>query len=329
MNDELCSKFVLLRNYLPDNLRETPSGFFNDSTSLKNYCDNGECNTEFDKIKAGFLWLLAQNCSISQKENYNENNFNSFFLHIISWLSYKLNQKSEYYFTTINDFYTKHINDNEKYTSLIKNGNNYTKFKEIIDKRKNFLEINIYDMAKFYDAFKFLCSMYDNAETHAYEKMVDNAVHFVNKYTDLNDYYNVEGTTHSQILSTLSTNYNNFKAQYSSKITSSKQFPNLPTGRATKSFLRNSSIKISVIPMVFIFFGLLIYLGIVYKVNNNPNKNIIFKIYIITTKLTFIFYYFYISASKTQFKNQKNKEENKSLICGSKSSDYFRNSNND
>ncbi|SCL84675.1 BIR protein [Plasmodium berghei] len=272
MDDDICSNFVVLRNYLLDNLGEAPK-FFNDFNNANKYCPNKYCNTDLDKITAGFLWLFEQYFTKYPNNDNNVNVIKPFFLYIISWLSYKLNQKSEYNFTTINDFYTKHVNDNQKYTSLITNDNTCTKLKEIIDKRKDFLEINIEDMAKFYDAFKFLCSMYDNVERNEYDKIVDNAIHFVNKYTDINDYYNVEGTTHSQILFTLLTDYNNFKAQHSSKINNSKELPNLPTGRATKSFLRNSSIKISLIPMTFIFFALLVYLGIVYKNQKNKEEN--------------------------------------------------------
>ncbi|CDU16023.1 PIR protein [Plasmodium yoelii] len=266
MDDDICPKFVVLRTYLPDNSGESSSGFFEDSNSLNKYCPNKNCNTDLDKITAGFLWLLEQYCSISQKENYDESNINLFFLYIISWLSYKLNQNSKHNFTTINDFYTKHVNDNHKYNNFINDASKFKNLKETIDKKKDFLDINIYDMAKFYDSFKFLCSMHGNVAMGNYdEKLSNNAIHFFNKYTDINDYYNVEGTPHSQILSALLTDYNKLKTNCASKITNPKKFPSLPTGRATKSFLRNSSIQISVIPMTFIFCALLIYLGIVYK----------------------------------------------------------------
>ncbi|ETB63230.1 hypothetical protein YYC_00069 [Plasmodium yoelii 17X] len=298
MDDDICGKFDLLRKYFSDNLEDPSPAFFNDFNSLNKYCPNNYCNTDLDKTIAGFLWLLEQNCSISNKKTSDNDCINAFFLYIISWLSYKLNQIPGHHFTTINDFYTKHVNNNQNYTSLINDTSKCTKLKEIIDNRKDLLNINIEDMSIFYDGFKLLCNMHGNlAMGNCDEKLSNNAIHFFNKYTDINDYYNVEGTTHSQILSTLATDYNKLKTKC---INDSIKFPSLPTERATKSFLRNSSIKISVIPMVFIFFGLLIYLGIVYKEND----------------------------SKTQFKNQKNKEENKSLTCDSKSSDYFRNSNN-
>ncbi|ETB56402.1 hypothetical protein YYC_05830 [Plasmodium yoelii 17X] len=41
--------------------------------------------------------------------------------------------------------------------------------------------------------------------------MLNNATMFVNKYTELKNDYNTEGTAYSQILSTLSTDYDNLK----------------------------------------------------------------------------------------------------------------------
>ncbi|CDU16372.1 PIR protein [Plasmodium yoelii] len=299
MDDDLYENFELLRMYLPDNLGETPSKFFNDFNSANNYCPNKYCGTNLNKITAVFLWLFEKNCSKFQNTNSDENNTNAIFLYIISWLSYKLNQITDHSFTKVNDFYTEYVN-NQEYDKIIQDANKCTNIKEIINKNSDLLNINIQEMSKFYEPFKLLCSMYDNATRNVYDNTLsDNAIHFLNKYTDLNDYYNIEDTIYSKILYALLTDYNKLKTKCAKRTTDPIQLPTLPTGRATKKFLRHSSIKISVIPMTFIFFGLLIYLGIVYK------------------------------ASKTQFKNQKNKEENISLIYDLKSSDYFRNSNND
>ncbi|ETB57020.1 hypothetical protein YYC_04872 [Plasmodium yoelii 17X] len=307
MDSNICENFDLLRKHLPDNLKEKPSAFFEDLQSLNNYCPNKNCNTDLDKIKAGFLWLFDKNCSKSENTYSDEKNINAIFLYIISWLSYKLNQNSDHYFTKIKDFYNAYVNDNEQYNTIIQNANKCPNLKGIIDKKSDFLNINIEYMSNFYDAFKLLCSMHnDKVMNKQGDAVLNNAIMFFNEYTEINDYYNIENTPYSQILSILSTDYNILKSELASRIDSSKQFPILPTGKATKSFLRNSSIKISLIPMVFIFFALLIYLGILYKVNNKSNEN----------------------ASKTQFKNQKNKKENKSLMYDSKSNDYFKNSNN-
>ncbi|ETB57996.1 hypothetical protein YYC_04772 [Plasmodium yoelii 17X] len=263
MDDDIYENFDLLRIYLPDNLKEKSAAFSNDFDSLNIYCPNNYCNTDLDKTMAGFLWLFEKNCSKFKNKSSDENNTNPIYMYIISWLSYKLNQIRNHSFTKVSDFYTEYVNNNQEYGKIIQNSNKCANLKEIINTKSDLLNVDIQDLSKFYEAFKLLCNMHDNVVRNSYDKTLsDNVIHFFNKYTDLNDYYNVEDTPHSKILSALLTDYNNLKAK---RINYSIEFPSLPTGRATKSFLRSSSIKISVIPMTFIFFGLLIYLGIVYK----------------------------------------------------------------
>ncbi|CDU17769.1 PIR protein [Plasmodium yoelii] len=287
MDDDICGNFVVLRTYLPDELGESAKIDFKSSSSLKKYCPNGNCNTNLDKIMAGFLWLFEENCSKFQKTPSDENKMITIFLYIISWLSYKLNQNSEYNFTTINDFYTKHVNDNQQYTSIINDVSKCTNFKKIIDKQKDFLNINIEDMSNFYDAFKLLCNIHDNVTRNVYDNTLSgNAIHFFNKYSEINDYYNIENTLYSKILSFLSTDYNNLKTKCDKNLDQSKKFPILPTERATKTFLRQSSIQISVVPMTFIFCALLIYLGIVYKRSSFDFRKRIQKLNLRIKKIT-------------------------------------------
>ncbi|CDU16036.1 PIR protein [Plasmodium yoelii] len=271
MDDDLCGHFVILRNYFPDELGKTPGHEFHQNKNINKYCPigvsgNNECNTDLDKIKAVLLWLFERNCSKFKKAYSDENQINPIFLYIVLWLSYKLNQNSDHYFTKINDFYIEYVNGDQQYNSLINDANKCTNLKEIIDKTNYLLNINIEDMSNFYDAFKLLCNVHDKVSTNAYDNtLLNNAIHFFNKYAEINDYYNIENTPYSKILSTLSTDYNKLKNKCASIDNNPIQFPSLPTGRATKSFLRNSSIKISLIPMTFIFFALIIYLGILYK----------------------------------------------------------------
>ncbi|CXI28619.1 BIR protein [Plasmodium berghei] len=237
MNDDLCQKFDLLRMHLPDELTENAKLNFNDDLDFKKYCPENssgknECNNNFDKIKAGFLWLLGICYSTLKNKNYKENNTNAFFLHMISWFSYKLNQITGHDSTTINDFYTKHVINSGKYKKFISDSSKFTELKEFIDKRNDFMNINIEYMSKFYDAFKLLCNMYGNVATNTNgATLSNNATNFVNTYTELNN-YNGEGTAYRQILSSLSTDYDNIKKKCSN-------IPSLPdiktTQNATKS----------------------------------------------------------------------------------------------
>ncbi|CXJ30153.1 BIR protein [Plasmodium berghei] len=212
MNDDLCQKFDLLRMHLPDELRGTARYEFKKINNYKKYCPSENCNTDLEKITIGFLWLLEHCYSISKDRNYNENNTNTFFLYMISWFSYQLNQIAGNGSTKINDFYTNHVINNRKYDNFTNTAYKFTEIKEFINERKNLLNINIKDMSKFYDAFKLICSMYGNvAKNEKGGILSNNANDFVNKYTELKDGSNIEGTLHSQILSALLTDYDNIK----------------------------------------------------------------------------------------------------------------------
>ncbi|ETB56385.1 hypothetical protein YYC_05814 [Plasmodium yoelii 17X] len=101
-------------------------------------------------------------------------------------------------------------------------------------------------MSKFYDAFKLLCNMYDNDAINTnVNKLLNNATMPFNKYTELKNDYNTEGTAYSQILSTLSTYYNNLKNKRSN-------IPSLP-GIATEFFAPSSSIATKLFIVLSIF----------------------------------------------------------------------------
>ncbi|SCL83918.1 BIR protein [Plasmodium berghei] len=212
MNDDLCSSFVVLRYYIPEELTDTAKRNFHNDSDFKKYCPNENCNTDLEKITIGFLWLLGQYFTKYPNKGHNVNDIKPFFLYIILWLSYKLNQNQEHKTTQINDFYTEHVINNDKYSNFINDSSKFTNLNEFIGGQKDLLKINIKDLSKFYNASKLICSMYGNVATNTNDAtMSNNATSFVNKYTELNNIYNNEGVPHSQILSALSTDYNNLK----------------------------------------------------------------------------------------------------------------------
>ncbi|SCL82567.1 BIR protein, partial [Plasmodium berghei] len=234
MDDALCSNFDVLRYYLTDELGGTAKYEFKKISNYKNYCPSENCNTDLEKITIGFLWLLEQCFSTSISKNHNENNTNAYFIYIILWLSHKLKQNSEHKTNQINDFYTKHVKNSGKYSNFISDSGRYTNFNEFIEKQKDLLDINIEDLSKFYDASKLICSMYGNvAQNQTDDKLSNNATSFVNKYTELNNIYNNEGAPHSQILSALSTDYNNLKKERDN-------IPSLPEKKTTQDHVQSS-----------------------------------------------------------------------------------------
>ncbi|CDU85267.1 PIR protein [Plasmodium yoelii] len=265
MDDSLCGKFGFLRTYLPDDLSITTTPDFFEYSKFKNYCPNEDCNTDLDKITIGFLWLLEQYFTISLDKSYNENNTKPFFLYIILWLSYKLNKNTEHNATKINDFYIKHVNENDKYKKFRDAAYTYTDLEEFINKQNELLNIDIKDLSNFYDASKLICSMYGNvAQGQTSEILSNNVNEFINKYTELNNKYNNEDAPHRQILSALSTDYNNLNKKcsnipYFSEITSNMYA--LKSGDTSSS----SSIGNKLFTVVSIFGAIAFFLGISYK----------------------------------------------------------------
>ncbi|SCL86666.1 BIR protein [Plasmodium berghei] len=233
MNDDLCQKFDLLRMHLPDELIKTAKRNFDNDSDFKKYCPDGSCNTDLEKITAGFLWLLGVCYSGFKNKNYKENNINAFFLHMISWFSYKLNQITGHNSTTINDFYNEHVKNSDKYNSFTSDAYKFTDLKEFIDKRNDFLNINIEDLSNFYDVSKLICSMYGKVAKNKHENLSNDANNFVNKYTALNNDCNINGTVRSKIFSTLSTDYDNIKNEC--KDVQCRNFPILPKIKTTKN----------------------------------------------------------------------------------------------
>ncbi|CDS44735.1 PIR protein [Plasmodium yoelii] len=286
MDYKLCEQFDTLRNYLPDELEKHKLVDFNKNENIKYYCPNGEsgkteCKTDFDQIKAGCLWLFEQ---LFVKNNKNISTVE----YIIIWLSYKLNQKTYDEAKDLNGFYKKYIENNTHYTSCKQDGldcsnqlqtnTGYTNYKEIINKRKSLLNINIGNMSKFYDAFKLLCNMYTelNEKNTISKESLDNAKNFVAKYNELNnDFDKTKDDAYYQVFSTLSIDYNNFK----SSCADSDDCNNIPSLTSTETAeigmqsseescyvtLSTLSIVKKLILALLIFSAITIFLGIFFK----------------------------------------------------------------
>ncbi|CXH91547.1 BIR protein [Plasmodium berghei] len=232
MDDTLCQNFDVLRMHLPVKLGGTAKFELKNISDFQNYCPNDNCDTELEKITIGFLWLLGQYFTKYPNKDCNVNDIKPFFLYIILWLSHKLNQITDQNFTKINDFYTNHVINNDKYSNFINDSNRYTNLNEFINGQKDFFNINIKDMSKFYDASKLICSMHDKVARNKHENLSNDANGFVNKYAALNNDCNINGTVRSKIFNVLSTDYNNLKT----KCRNISSLPNIKTTQnATKS----------------------------------------------------------------------------------------------
>ncbi|CDU20367.1 YIR protein [Plasmodium yoelii] len=231
MDARLCRRFGHLINYLPDELGTSPSLKFNTLGKVMNYCSNGEskgaeCKTDIDQIKAGFIWLFEQNI-VSRISNLSKDQPKVFIVYITIWLSYMLNLKGVTEFKNMNEIYTKHIENNMHHINCKKTDNDcnnslkekteYNSFNELIESNKCLMKFDINDMSKFYNGFKSLCKMHIecNVNKSKCTECLQIAEEFVKKYEKLNeDPNNIDNSSYSQMLSTLSADYDNFKKKY-------------------------------------------------------------------------------------------------------------------
>ncbi|ETB56382.1 hypothetical protein YYC_05811 [Plasmodium yoelii 17X] len=314
-----CGRFRLLIRYLPDELNTSTEHDFHDNGKISNYCpiedseSNKKCKTDFDKIKAGCLWLFEQ--LFVKNNNSNTNNVE----YIMVWLSYMLTLKNVKNINNLKEFYDAHIKNNTYYINCDNNGKpcsdslkeitGYTNYKEIIDNKIHFMTIGINDLSKFYDAFKLLCNLYNeitkqNPDCDKYLKCADE---FVKKYKELNEDPNInKDNSYNKLFSTLLSDYNNLKNErnvpQSCKSVSlpeintknSKQLSELSehsghSGHSEHSELSevtSSSLSISnkIFIVLSIFGAIAFFLGISYKVSNKKFKNNFHYIYAIIKK---------------------------------------------
>ncbi|EAA19747.1 uncharacterized protein PY17X_0500087 [Plasmodium yoelii] len=264
MDDSICSNFDILRKYLPDELNKSGELELETISNYSNYCPGKDCNTELEKITIGFLWLLGQYFGKYPTKGGIINDTKPFFLYIILWLSYKLNQITRKNFTKINEFYTKHVDNNNKYSKFIKHSSTFTNLEEFINKEKYLMNIDIEDLSKFYDASKLICSMYGNGvQNKKGETLSNDATSFVQKYTNLNNKYKTEGASHLQILSALLTDYNNLNEKYSD-IPSFSEIESKISALASED-TSSSSIGNKLFTVLSIFGAIAFFLGISYK----------------------------------------------------------------
>ncbi|CXI57274.1 BIR protein [Plasmodium berghei] len=229
MNDFVCRRFIAVKNSIFDQLDNKGSYKFINENNLNGYCTSNRCDGDLEKINAGCLFLfdaLFKNYSVFKKHN----NIN-IVDYIIIWLSYMLNLKEQAgNMNNIQYFYTTYIN-NDKYKNTITDVTEYKNYKDLIDKT-NMMNMDIKDISKFYDAFSTLCMMYIefNEKSPNCKKYVEEAKKFVKKYEQLNGNSNITGnSSYNKILSTLSTDYNNFKNKCISNGINCTNFPSLPT----------------------------------------------------------------------------------------------------
>ncbi|CDS45029.1 YIR protein [Plasmodium yoelii] len=156
--------------------------------------------------------------------------------YIMTWISYKLNQKPQDGITKFNDFYSRHIKTVDEYNNSIEDSTEYTSYIDLMNKKQKLMDIDISDMSKFYNLFKILCNVINNAGKKDVSKTyLEYADEFVTEYQKLinNNNTDTENSSYSQLLSTLSNDYNGFGKN---KIgNTSINLPSLPTEKTDEN----------------------------------------------------------------------------------------------
>ncbi|WBY61361.1 PIR protein [Plasmodium yoelii yoelii] len=294
--NKVCQKFDNFRRLFPDELKDSKQYDFNNGT-FKRYCPNNKCDSDTNIVNAGCLWLIndffGKDGTSVDKHTYKDD-----IICIMIWLSYKLSLKTFDNITTLKDFYSNHIEKNTEYTSRNVNDRTYGSYQNIIDKIKEYMDIDISHMSKFYELLKLLCNMHTAYTKDKSNDFSENANQFVDRYKELfNDIdNNIDNSSYDKVLRVFFKYYNDFgKGTRFSNI--SKDRPPLPTEKTGKkvevegskgnktvesssetsqsihvsttpiydTILPGSSLVNKLIPILSIIVAIPIFLGISYK----------------------------------------------------------------
>ncbi|ETB57394.1 hypothetical protein YYC_04294 [Plasmodium yoelii 17X] len=259
MNKEVCKKFQDVWTNLEYDSSSESYKFINDKYFIQ-YCTDGKCGEDIDKINAGCLYLFNEIFGSPSSFSFIAKGNTNIVEYIMIWLSYMLSQTKSGENKSLNEVYTKHIENDERYKKEITGVTAYKNYKDLIDKKEDLMSIYVKDMSKFYYVFTLLCMMYGefdekNLNCYSFSGIAND---FAKEYDELNENYNNgKGSPYNQLLSTLSNDYNNFKNKCNDAEFSN--FPSLPT------YSRRLVIKRTLIPIAFILVAVSILLGIAYK----------------------------------------------------------------
>ncbi|SCL85430.1 Plasmodium variant antigen protein Cir/Yir/Bir, putative [Plasmodium chabaudi adami] len=296
MSKEVCTYIHTIDNLIK--VEKTDKGVYvKDVPTLKRYCPNniygrkrqpgedGYCAGYVEFLSAAAILLLKYFKVVDDLKN------DITVEYAILWLGYKLNQYPQRNITTLNDFYTKNIKTNACYNDKITNSSDSKTYMDIIDKKQCLMHMDINTISNFYEALEILCKMYTayNENNKKCTNCSKNAEEFLKKFKKLNENSNnTDGSPYRQIMSTLSTDYNNFKNDCGKNSSECTDLPELPEIKSAQCSVEISmlnhvtdnaegSVKVSeatpsrsstankLIPALSIFVAIPIFLGIAYK----------------------------------------------------------------
>ncbi|VEV54727.1 PIR protein CIR protein [Plasmodium vinckei vinckei] len=243
-----------------------------------NHSGNDNCRDYLEMTSSSVIYLLKH-----LKDKY-KLEYDKLAEYAILWLSYKLNKSKKNTFKNLNEFYTKYIEKNMCYDKKITNNDSMT-YKEIINTKKDLMDMNIKEISKFNLPFNILFYLYYaiHDEYWDYTEYPKYAINFANKFEELSkNSNNIENSSYNNLLSTLSNDYNNLKNICNHGRCTN--FPSLPkiepkknsvedpvdisenlSAVSTEATSSSSSILNTVIPGLSTFSVIPVFLGVAYK----------------------------------------------------------------
>ncbi|ETB56458.1 hypothetical protein YYC_05603 [Plasmodium yoelii 17X] len=189
------------------------------------HCPDNKCDDDNKKLSSAFIAFLAFFNGTGIDETLESDKIAEY---AILWLGHKLNQKKENETTTLNDFYTKHVETNSHYNQKIPNNSSNKIKKNDIENKINSMNIGIKDMSNFYEAFKLLCKMDDELDSKKNpqcNKCLVNVGEFFEKCEKVKNAFDInKGSSYLQLLSILSNDYKKFKEKYKQVVCSNVEF---------------------------------------------------------------------------------------------------------
>ncbi|SCL86803.1 CIR protein, partial [Plasmodium chabaudi chabaudi] len=257
MAENMCRGFKSVWGDFPDQLDggnyKFTDGGYSDLFTNKSF-DN-----DIDKVNAVSFWLFVQNFGDDSSFTINEKSNIDIVYYIVIWLIHMLRLKDGGQIGNVMNFYNKYINISEDQINFTNEVRTYKSYMGLINSKLLSMNKGINDISKFYDAFKSLCNMYNgfNPDRPDCTQCLDDAKNFAKKYEILFNDTDTEDSLYSQILSILSTDYDNFIIQCYEKKKGCGRFPCLPP------YSRCSLTKNALI--TFIFVAIPIFLRVAYK----------------------------------------------------------------
>ncbi|SCL90119.1 CIR protein, partial [Plasmodium chabaudi adami] len=240
-----CKIFENLYKQLPDEDDEAKK-INGGSLLYETYCPkNGEvhgtCNSDIDRISAGFLYLLPQLFDNVEYEGEHEDQKDNYVYYGLMWASYKLQQSNKNNGKSIglNEFFTGHIANSEWYDVV----------QEHIEPKKSLLnnDVNIEYMSDIYYIFKDMCKIFsnnddqiDNIDFMSYYESVKRCGENILKKNSNNADTDISGSSCPALYDMLKYVYNGFKKDCIKKIhPPNNALPEIPEIEEIKETLKS------------------------------------------------------------------------------------------